>query len=186
MAVSFSPACVAAVASLFPEAELATRRISRCEPLGIRGVLKVDARCLGGCRPRQSTNMAGDSSAILIVDDDEAIRESLGDFLADEGFAVKTADNGREALDILAAGFRPCAILLDLMMPVLNGWDFRAEQLRSPAVAGIPTAIVSGCGFSAQTMQAQFPGAEILNKPVVLPRLLEFVRRHCGEIAGPS
>jgi CheY-like chemotaxis protein len=125
--------------------------------------------------------MAGDSSAILIVDDDDAIRDGLGEFLTDEGFVVKTANNGREALDILASGFRPCAILLDLMMPVLNGWDFRAEQLRSPAVADIPIAVVSGCGFSTQTMRAQFPGAEIFSKPVVLPHLLDFVRRNCGQ-----
>jgi CheY-like chemotaxis protein len=124
--------------------------------------------------------MAEDASAILLVDDDETIRESLGEFLADEGFAVTTAKNGREALNLLETGFRPRAILLDLMMPVLNGWDFRAEQLRAPELAVIPVALVSGCGFSVTSMRAQFPGVELLNKPVSLPHLLQFVHRHCG------
>jgi CheY-like chemotaxis protein len=130
--------------------------------------------------------MAGDSSAILIVDDDEAIRDSLGEFLTDEGFAVKTANNGREALDILTTGFRPCAILLDLMMPVMDGWDFRAEQLVAREFADIPVALISGFGFSAASMRAQFPGIELLDKPVSLPRLLAFVRQHCGEVARES
>jgi CheY-like chemotaxis protein len=130
--------------------------------------------------------MAGDASAILIVDDDEAIRDALGEFLTDEGFAVRTANDGREALDMLAAGFRPCAILLDLMMPVLNGWDFRAEQLLVPDFAGIPLVLVSGCGFSAASMRAQFPGVEFLAKPVSLPHLLQCVRGHCPESAACS
>jgi len=130
--------------------------------------------------------MAGDSSTILIVDDDEAIRDSLGEFLTDKGFAVKTANNGREAMSLLATGFRPCAILLDLMMPVLNGWDFRAEQLLSPVLADIPVALVSGCGFSADSMRAQFPGLAFLTKPISPPRLLQFVRQHCGDTVGQS
>ncbi|HEY5418048.1 MAG TPA: response regulator [Gemmatimonadaceae bacterium] len=130
--------------------------------------------------------MAGDSSTVLIVDDDEAIRESLSEFLTDEGFDVKTANNGREAIDMLAGGLRPCAILLDLMMPVMDGWDFRAEQLLSPALADIPVALVSGFGFSAQSMRAQFPGIELLDKPVSMPHLLDFVRRHSGESARQS
>jgi len=127
--------------------------------------------------------MARDASTILIVDDDEAIRDSLGEFLTDEGFVVKTANDGREALNILATGFRPCAILLDLMMPIVSGWDFRAEQLMVPELAGIPVALISGCGFSAASIRAQFPGIEFLDKPVSLPRLLQFVHRHCRQSA---
>jgi CheY-like chemotaxis protein len=130
--------------------------------------------------------MAGDGSTVLIVDDDEAIRESLSEFLTDEGFDVETASNGREAIDLLASGLRPCAILLDLMMPVMDGWDFRAEQLRSPAFADIPVALVSGFGFSAESMRAQFPDIELLDKPVSLPHLLDFVCRHRRESARKS
>jgi len=53
--------------------------------------------------------MAGDGSTVLIVDDDDGIRASLGEFLAEEGFTVRMASNGREALDMLGTGFRPCA-----------------------------------------------------------------------------
>jgi CheY-like chemotaxis protein len=129
--------------------------------------------------------MAGDSSTILIVDDDEGIRASLGEFLSDEGFTVRTASNGREALDMLGPGFRPCAIVVDLMMPVFGGSDFRTAQRRLPEIADIPVAVMTGFGANAESMRAQLPGVEILNKPLSLPRLLEFVRRHRAE-SGPS
>jgi CheY-like chemotaxis protein len=128
--------------------------------------------------------MPGNDATILVVDDDEAIRVSLSEFLTEEGFGVKTANNGREAMNMLASGLRPCAIILDLMMPVMDGWDFRAEQLCSAAVADIPVALVSGFGFSAQSMRVQFPGIELLDKPVSLPHLLAFVQ-HCRGPFGP-
>jgi two-component system, chemotaxis family, chemotaxis protein CheY len=125
--------------------------------------------------------MAGGSSTILIVDDDEGIRVSLDEFLAEEGFTVRTASNGREALDMLRTGLRPSAIVVDLMMPDLNGWDFRAAQRRVPEIADIPVAVMTGFGSSPESILAVLPGVEILNKPLSLPHLLEFVRRHCGE-----
>ena len=99
---------------------------------------------------------------------------------------MRTASNGRDAMDMLVTGLRPCVILLDLMMPLLNGWDFRVQQLLAPELAGIPLALISGCGFSAASIGAQFPGVEFLDKPISLPRLLQFVHRHCPECGGQS
>ncbi|WP_242344612.1 response regulator [Anaeromyxobacter terrae] len=81
--------------------------------------------------------------AILIVEDDPDIREALAEALGCEGYDVALAENGQDALDVLHDGPRPDVILLDLLMPVMSGWQFRQEQLADPALAGIPVVIVS-------------------------------------------
>lgn len=81
---------------------------------------------------------------VLIVDDDAAIREALILALEDEGYQVQSANNGRDALDRLRRSPRkPDLILLDLMMPVMSGWDFRREQERDPELAAIPVVVLS-------------------------------------------
>jgi CheY-like chemotaxis protein len=66
--------------------------------------------------------------SVLIVDDDLDILGALADLLESEGYHVTTVTDGQAALSYLRRGLRPCVILLDLMMPGMNGWDFRAEQ----------------------------------------------------------
>lgn len=81
---------------------------------------------------------------VLIIDDDAAIREALILALEDEGYQVQSANNGRDALDRLRRSPRkPDLILLDLMMPVMSGWDFRREQERDPELADIPVVVLS-------------------------------------------
>jgi CheY-like chemotaxis protein len=80
---------------------------------------------------------------ILVVEDDPDIRETLSEALGFEGYEVTAASNGREALDALRRGPRADVILLDLMMPVMSGWEFRRVQLDDPALAGIPVVVVS-------------------------------------------
>src|SRR5262245_13335746 len=82
---------------------------------------------------------------VLIVDDDHDIREALSQVLGDEGWVVATAADGREALDYLDAhrDALPEVILLDLMMPVMSGGEFRAEQLKDPSLAPIPVVVIS-------------------------------------------
>jgi CheY-like chemotaxis protein len=82
-------------------------------------------------------------ATILVIEDDRDIRECMADALEMEGYAVASAGNGREALDRLRRGLRPDLILLDLLMPVMNGWEFRQVQLADPLLAGIPVVIVS-------------------------------------------
>jgi len=119
---------------------------------------------------------------ILVVDDDFELRESLCAALEEEGFAVAGAGNGREALDYLRRESRsqhsPSVVLLDLMMPVMNGWEFRAEQRRDPAIASIPVVILSA--FARATDEELRDVETFLRKPVDMPTLLEALRPYCG------
>jgi CheY-like chemotaxis protein len=112
---------------------------------------------------------------ILVVEDDEATREALLILLAQEGYRAQGAGNGLQALELLRAGPRPALILLDLMMPVLDGWGFRAEQLRDPDLADIPIIVCSAAGNLPQ-QAADLHAAALLAKPVEFTQLLEAVR----------
>jgi CheY-like chemotaxis protein len=113
--------------------------------------------------------------AILVVDDDADCRESLQQVLEDAGYAVAIAGDGREALQALESGTRPAAILLDLMMPVMDGREFLAEIKRRPAFAAIPVIVVSAWGRQVQGVEA---AQDFLEKPVDLEPLLGLIQRH--------
>src|SRR3981081_4721390 len=98
---------------------------------------------------------------VLLVDDQHAIRSSLQTALDGEGFAVECAANGREALDILEH-WKPCVILLDLMMPVMDGWAFRAEQQRSGSP--VPIVLLSAAGELGRHKEA-LGAAALMPKP---------------------
>lgn len=114
--------------------------------------------------------------SLLVIDDDHDILLSLQDVLEVEGYRVITASSGREALEYLREGLRPDLILLDLMMPEVSGWAFRARQRADPALASIPVVVVSGQGLSAQQV-SQLGVAGYLPKPVDLDMLLDTVAR---------
>jgi CheY-like chemotaxis protein len=116
---------------------------------------------------------------ILVVDDDAGIRTALRDLLEMEGYSVTEAANGLAALGKLRAGLRPAVILLDLMMPVMDGWDLRTEQLRDPELRGIPVLIVTAAGFSQESINTQFGSMHFVPKPPPPERLLEAVRKLC-------
>ena len=119
--------------------------------------------------------------AILIVDDDDDIRELLAEFLEDEGYQVTTARNGLDALGKLRAGSaHPCLILLDLMMPVMNGFQFLEAFRSDPALSPIPVAVVSAHGGLGAAVRAAI-AAPIFTKPLALPALLEMVGRLCQD-----
>jgi len=126
------------------------------------------------------------SQIVLIVDDDRSVAEGLGEVLESEGYEVQTADNGRAALEQLRGGLRPCAILLDLMMPVMDGWDFRHAQMSDVDLKEIPVVIISAAGFSANTVRAQFGGVEYLTKPFQLGPFVATVRRFCHGAHGAA
>ena len=123
--------------------------------------------------------------SVLLVEDDLPIRDSLGEALAEEGFDVSTAGNGAEALERLRSGRRPSVIVLDLMMPVMDGWDFRQEQLGDPALRDIPVVIVSAVGFSGETIRMQFGDVAVFTKPVPYLDLLVVLRRAGGPPVAP-
>ena len=113
---------------------------------------------------------------VFIVEDDVDTREMIGRFLELEGFAVETAANGRQALERLDAGARACVILLDLMMPVMDGWEFRRQQTRHAAFAKIPVIVFSAAG---RERMRQIDANDYLAKPVDLDELLQRVSRFC-------
>ena len=79
--------------------------------------------------------MSENGAPILIVEDDADVRDTMVQVLESEGFSVRATRDGREALDALRAGLRPRLILLDLMMPVMNGWQFREQMAAGHGVA---------------------------------------------------
>jgi CheY-like chemotaxis protein len=112
---------------------------------------------------------------IFVVDDDPDLREVLGDLLQDEGYEPFLFPNGQTALELLREGARPLLILLDLMMPEMNGWQFREEQLRDASLRDIPVVVMTAStGFDAAALRA----SEILKKPVGIEEILEAVERN--------
>ncbi len=112
---------------------------------------------------------------IFIVEDDRDTREMLGKFLELEGFAVETAANGALALQRLSTGTHPNLILLDLMMPVMDGWQFRKEQIRRAELAAIPVIVVSAAG---KDRIEKIDADAYLSKPVNLEELLKRVTEY--------
>jgi CheY-like chemotaxis protein len=115
---------------------------------------------------------------ILVVDDDPGIGEAMFDVLGDEGYAVDLARNGLEALNKLRTAQHPALILLDLMMPVMDGFGFRAEQLKDPVLKDIPVVVVTA-GTLDERIEA-LSCDDVLMKPIAIERLLATIERVCG------
>lgn len=121
-------------------------------------------------------NLRSDSP-VLVVEDDREQREALCAMLDLEGFHHAEAANGRQALDYLKEFPAPCLVLLDLEMPVMNGWDFRATQLADERLAGIPVVIVTA---NDKGLDERFPGvAGFLWKPLLFDKLTVVLDRVC-------
>jgi CheY-like chemotaxis protein len=119
-------------------------------------------------RPRQCP--------VLIVEDDADLREMMAQLLTIEGFQAATVANGKEALDYLHNVSRPDVILLDLMMPVMDGWEFRRRQREEQRIKDVPVVVLSALDQS----HARDIGANaVLKKPLDFDRLLELVREYC-------
>ena len=121
---------------------------------------------------------------ILIVEDEVDIRDSLCEFLELDGFSPVTAVNGLEALKQLRDGLRPTLILLDLTMPIMNGWQFLEERNQDAMLRAIPVVVLT-----AGTQQAQSLGAQaFIRKPFRLQVLRDTVHKICGggAITAPS
>ncbi len=113
--------------------------------------------------------------SVLVVEDDVDVRAALGEFLADEGYEVETATNGREALQWLEK-HKPGLVLLDLMMPVMNGWEFLEKRNQNKDLLQVPVLVLS-----AVPGKPYVPGAlACLKKPIDLQRLMDFVELYCA------
>jgi len=116
---------------------------------------------------------------ILLVEDDAALRCALSELLRKRGYEVACATDGRDALAQLGTRPAPSVILLDLAMPVMDGWAFRAEQRRDPRLAAIPTIVLSASLAADPRRIAELEPAAMLAKPFELERLIAAVRRLC-------
>lgn len=116
---------------------------------------------------------------ILLVEDDPALRCTLAEVLEERGYEVVCAEHGAEALARLGDRPTPSVILLDLAMPVMDGWSFRNAQRKDPRLAAIPTVILSAT-LSADPRALEGLDADAaLSKPFTLERLIETVQRFC-------
>jgi CheY-like chemotaxis protein len=113
---------------------------------------------------------------VLVVEDHADLREMLTVLLESEGFQVQTASNGKEALDSLKQGERPSVILLDLMMPVMSGDEFRRRQLQEPEYADVPVICMTAAHDGPQRA-ARLNAAQYFQKPVDFDRLITSVRQ---------
>jgi CheY-like chemotaxis protein len=118
------------------------------------------------------------SCYVLVVDDDVEIRESLIELLQERGYEAYGASDGQEGLEVLRNRKPWHLILLDLMMPVMDGWTMRKAQLADPDLAAIPVVVMSAVP-NAANMAREIQAAECLQKPARLPEIVAAVERHC-------
>jgi CheY-like chemotaxis protein len=114
---------------------------------------------------------------ILIVEDDDLTREMLTTILQGEGYLTETAADGCAALAHLRMGALPDLILLDLLMPIMNGWEFRAAQEQEVRLASIPVVIVSATDRDLAEAASSLHAAAHLRKPITIEDLLDVVSR---------
>jgi CheY-like chemotaxis protein len=119
--------------------------------------------------------VSGRKANVLVVDDQEVIRDTLQTALDDEGFTVETAANGQEALEILGR-WKPCVVLLDLMMPVMDGWAFCAEQRR--AGDKTPVVLLSAAGELAKEAK-RLCAAGFIAKPFDIDSVISTIEGVC-------
>ncbi len=116
---------------------------------------------------------------VLVIDDEEMIRDSLVEFLDESGYQAIGAIHGGDALEKLhTLDPLPCVILLDLMMPVVDGPTFRERQLNDPHLSGIPVIVLSAYRGVAKRA-AELNIQDHLDKPLKLSALLELIHKHC-------
>jgi len=116
---------------------------------------------------------------LMIVDDDDDLREALADIMTAQGYEVAAFGDARAALAALEGGVTPFLILLDLMMPGMSGWEFRAAQLENPTLALIPVVVVTAAGHLSNAART-LSSVEVLDKPFAFEILLPVVARYAA------
>ena len=125
-----------------------------------------------GARPQ--ANVASQNRLVLIVEDDFILRSALAELLRDEGYTVECAANGVEALRRVLRSPQPALVLLDIMLPHMDGLTFRATQLALPVVADIPVIVISAAGAGRGAAGLAF--TRTFAKPIDTPLLLASIR----------
>jgi CheY-like chemotaxis protein len=124
----------------------------------------------------------GHQELILLIEDDFVLRTALTELLRTEGYAVECAANGLEGMRRLSRSPKPSLILLDIMLPYMDGLQFRSAQLDSPTVADIPVVVISAIGIGRDGERLRF--AATFSKPLDTDRLLKTVHRICAGTAS--
>ena len=114
-------------------------------------------------------------SKILVVEDDDDIRDSIKELLEEEGYSIDTAANGQQALARIRGAGVPQLILLDLMMPVMDGWQFQRELRQDPECAQIPVIVISASKFSRERVEADAFISKPLDGGVLLETIESFL-----------
>ena len=117
-----------------------------------------------------------DKKTVLIVEDDEDIRDAYRSILELEGFDVACAENGKVALELLSTMDKPCCVLLDMMMPIMNGQQFLENIVSRSDILPLPIVVVSANATGSSTLGAQ----KWLKKPVDMDDLINVVHKYCG------
>ena len=117
--------------------------------------------------------------SIMVIDDDPGIRSALSDLLKDKGYRVLTVADGDQALACLSQEKLPDLILLDLMMPVVDGWRSGLEQAMNPQLASIPVIVITAVTFGDRKADL---GVEVVRKPFDTDALLSVIRSHCPRV----
>jgi CheY-like chemotaxis protein len=121
------------------------------------------------------------SHYILVIDDDHELRQALCDALELEGYGVVCFEHGAAALRHLQSADPPCLILLDLMMPVMDGRTFREALLKTPQLATIPVVLITAAGPQAA---ASVTAIKVLHKPLRINTVIDVVKEHCPDAAS--
>ncbi len=112
---------------------------------------------------------------VLVVEDEDELREMIREALEQNGYAVVTAEHGQDALDKVAGIEQLCLVILDLFMPVMNGWDFVEKLRQSAGLASVPVVVHSSAPGPTPAGVTR-----VLQKPVLFDRLLSTVREFCA------
>jgi CheY-like chemotaxis protein len=112
---------------------------------------------------------------VLVIEDEAPLRDLMREALELSGYVVVAASNGREALEAMARIEHVCLVLLDLLMPIMNGWEFFTEIQSRPTLASVPVVIHTSEPGQAPT------GVRVLQKPIKLDRLLAVVQEYCTQ-----
>lgn len=130
------------------------------------------------CAPAERAGAPPTERLVLVVDDDARVRDTVGAALEFEGYSVLHAADGAEALAALAAGALPCLILLDMRMPVLNGWEF-ASRYRQLHATHAPIVVMTAA-HDAHAWAREVAADGVLPKPFDLTDLDAILRRYCS------
>lgn len=119
-------------------------------------------------------------SSVLVVDDDDDIRQTLAELLRLTGYQVQEAPNGQAALEVISKQGEPCLVLLDLMMPVMNGWTFlEIARGANSDLKQVPVIVVTALGADVSGLKQRF-NCEVVSKPPDIVLLLQLIAKHCG------